>query len=189
MIYNYHMNEQDLGNIHQDDSNTWHNHWACNIRLASHCTHMWFSRGWSVNAHEPQLIATIIHYMPSNVKTIHLRINCHLSIAIFENHIDSVVGGQLARNGIPRHACGEEGNHQKSYMDPLTNSTTHSTHESSHVFATTISSQNGAMNFFLHVAWANMTWQQHRLMQCGHNDNNRAWWNTFAKDVVQWYFP
>lgn len=68
-----------------------------------------------------------------------------LYIAIFENHIAFIVGRQLTRNDILPHACGKEGDHKKSYIDPLTNSTTHSTHESSHVSATITTSKNGAM--------------------------------------------
>ena len=68
----------------------------------------------------------IAHCMPSNLKTIHLRINCHLYVAKFKDHIASIVGGQLAKNGTQPHARGEEG----TMWDPPIDSTTRLAHES-----------------------------------------------------------
>ena len=38
--------------------------------------------------------------------------------------------------------------------------------------------------FILHVARAGVTWQHHRPMQRGCNDNNKAWWNTLS---MRWW--
>ena len=111
--------------------------------------------------------------------------------ARFEDHIAFVVGGRPARNGTLPYAWGEEGNQQNLMRDPLIDSTTHtsqeSTYEPSNVFATITTSRNGVtiIHLYLHATWAGMTWQHHQPVKHNRINNNIAWWNTL---LARWWY-
>lgn len=98
-------------------------------------------------------MATIAHCVPFTMKMVHLQIDCHRSVARFESHIASVVGGKSAGNGTHHMHMLKRATNESLAWDPPHDSTTDLAHksveESSHVSATITTFRNGViMNIF-----------------------------------------